>query len=514
MLVIRIDGDGEDVEGRLGDKGVRVAGLHADKMSELGTRRVLSAIEAFPGLRLQSIELVGCWHLFALPALDMPKLRSIRVVGSRLQALPDLRRCAEIEEIDLHDNQIGPSVGRMSEWIHPDCVVATIDLSYNKIHKVDDWNDAFPARAGLLSVDLSFNFLKHGPPPDLAEATTFVTHHNEIDVREYCRGVLYALEPATGRWTNPRTGEAMGAAGGSNPKEDNPYSSSTVLHRPLPDWPGAFSGGGGIMATANAPFAATTAWQVAIEDRFNGDVVRPRFDPVGGPRRVGRNADVARRVGRNADVAYTHNQSVHGTEVQKGAREALSRVYELARPHPVLPKTELLKQLRESLYRPEAGDGWWRRVLGMLRWIPWRPSSTASWRSIVASCDDEETAYGGRYTYCELLERVWAVIERHEHRELLRTRLRQEVDEGVGMCFTGRATRLLNALHGVVDGVHLGVSERDAMQARISRIIARRVPGIDEETKSGLRKELEQAIDECKSVMPGERDAWLEAFDD
>ena len=498
--MIRIDGDGEDVERVLGEShrgtgGARVTGLRADKMSELGTRKILSAFESFPGLRLQSIELIGCWHLFALPALDMPKLRSIRVVGSRLQALPDLRRCAEIEEIDLHDNQIGPSVGRMSEWIHPDCVVATIDLSYNKIHKVDDWNEAFPARAGLLSVDLSFNFLKHGPPPDLAEATTFVTDHNEIDVREYCRGVLYALDPATGRWTNPRTGEAMGAAGGSNPTRD----SSTVQHRPLPDWLGAYSGGGGIMATANAPFAAASAWQVAIEDR------RRRSDPVGGP---------PRRIDRNADVAYTHRQSVHGTAVQKGAREALSRVYELARPHPVLPKAELLKQLRESLFRPEVGEGWWRRVLGLLRWIPWLASSIASWRSIVASCNDEETAYDGRFTYCELLERVWAVIERHEHRELLRSRLRQEVDEGVGMCFTGRATRLLNALHGVVDGVHLGVSDRDAMQARIARIIARRVPGIDEETKSGLRKELEQAIDECKSVMPGERDAWLEAFDD
>ena len=124
----------------------------------------------------------------------------------------------------------------------------------------------------------------------------------------------------------------------------------------------------------------------------------------------------------------------------------------------------------------------------------------------------------GRCTYAELLECVWAVIEAHEHRNTLRPRLREELEESVGMCFTGRATRLLNALHGVVEGVHIGVSARDAMQARVASILnrlatSRSVPNATE-VVAGLRKELEGAIQECNDLMTGEREAWLDAFDD
>ena len=80
------------------------------------------------------------------------------------------------------------------------------------------------------------------------------------------------------------------------------------------------------------------------------------------------------------------------------------------------------------------------------------------------------------------------------------------------MCFTGRATRLLNALQGFVDGVHVGVSKREAMQARITAILAR-LNGRPTADVRGLRDELDEALSDggCDTA---EREAWRSAFDD
>ena len=492
----------------------RLAGLRVTKATELGTARLIGFL---PVLRstLQTLELVGCWHLLEWPPMiEMPLLRSIRIVGSRLRSLPDLRGCPALEEIDLHDNQIGPELVPMADWIHPDARPATIDISYNKWGaepprppplpdgaEEDEevpamWRLAFPVEErGILSVDLSFNFLKRGPPADLRAHCNFVLHHNEIDVRDYCRGEVFALDPATGVWRSTRTGQA-----------EQPWTAvsgngiDNVRHAvPLPDWPGAFT------AAAQAPERARV----------------PRVFP-----------DVLVRRGAwgGEPPTYTHRQSVHGTEVQKGAKEAVGKVIRLASPHPRLETGELLRQIWAALYLGVPADApWWRRALGFLGGL-W-PRRVIAWSSVRASCDDESTVYGvhahahahthaqaqAQGTYLGLLERIWAVIEHHEHRDLLRVRLREEIEEGVGMCFTGRVTRLFNALHGVVDGVHLGVSDREAMQARVSRVLAKlSKKAVDAKAVEALRADLVRAIDDCPpgQMMPGERDAWLEAFDD
>ena len=269
--------------------------LRASKLTESGTRQLLDALRAPGGIagQLQSIELVGCWHIFEWPGdVEFPALRTLTIVGSRLQAAPNLWGCPALEAVDLHDNQIGPGLPVYRPWLPPG--VATVDLSYNKLHAIDDWVVAFPEQA--LSVDVSFNFLKKGPVGTEARATRFVTHHNEIDVRA---GVLYSIDPATGVWTSPRTGETM---------QGHPAQrlvDRLVAEQRLPWWnppwlrgDGDGGGGGGAGAGAGAGAAGAGAPAVAA--------LTPPTASV-----------------------YTQRQSVHDTTVQKGAREALSRVIEL-----------------------------------------------------------------------------------------------------------------------------------------------------------------------------------------
>lgn len=115
-------------------------------------------------------------------------------------------------------------------------------------------------------------------------------------------------------------------------------------------------------------------------------------------------------------------------------------------------------------------------------------------------------------TYGELLSRVLAFIETHKHARDLHRRLQEEINEGHSMCFTGQCTRLLNALQGFVDGIHIGVSVREGMKARIDRVLKRLEEAISREETVALRNELVEVLDDggCDT---GERNAWCSAFD-
>ena len=194
---------------------------------------------------------------------------------------------------------------------------------------------------------------------------------------------------------------------------------------------------------------------------------------------------------------YQHGQNVHGSAVQAGGRAAINRILELSHGHATMAKETCVDEIERVLY----GGSLWSRLLSFVGLGHLRHTHVRSW------CEDDATVYSGM-TYFEALERVWAVIEHHEHRDTLRVRLKEELLESVGMCFTGRVTRLFNALQGLVDGVHIGVSGREAMQARIAAIMARK-------TKDATtRKDLEEVLDDATDLMAGERDAWLQAYDD
>ena len=92
--------------------------------------------------------------------------------------------------------------------------------------------------------------------------------------------------------------------------------------------------------------------------------------------------------------------------------------------------------------------------------------------------------------------------------------LKEELQDGECVCFTGKMTRIVNSLQGIVNGVLIGVSQREQMQARIIIIMNKLRQGA--KNKDALRRELAIAIDELPvdQLMNGERDAWLAAFDD
>ena len=441
-----IDGDADALKRLCSDSDV--VALRLSALTELGTERLISVLVSgsLPS-SLQSLDVAGCRHLLAWPADAAPlppRLRSLSIVGTRLAAVPDLTRCFELEDVDLHDNHIGPISTECCPWLPPS--VRTVDLSYNKVSAVAWDGPAFPR--GLVTLDISFNFMTVlPPPPALLGIGRVDIHHNEFRT---LTAVLYTLD-ATGRWSNARGHE--------------------MPHEALPSY----------------------LWQQQHHQQHQQRQQRWTPLPV------------------STASPYTDAQSVHLTSVQRGARQAVDRLLEMAavakgRSAPRETDVDVAAELYPL----------WSFV------PPFFSFGGAIKRARLRQLCQGNDVYAGRVTFRGLLDAVWAVVEGHEHEATLRQRLREELDNGKGMCFTGQATRLVNALHGIVDGLHIGIAPRDALRGRVASVLARlqlaaasgdAVAAMEE--RAALRRELEGALDDCAGDLEAdERMAWLEAFNE
>jgi len=72
-----------------------------------------------------------------------------------------------------------------------------------------------------------------------------------------------------------------------------------------------------------------------------------------------------------------------------------------------------------------------------------------------------------------LFEKVVRIIIHHEHKEGLIERLKEELTEAMGMCFTGRMNRLVNSLSGIVEGIKVSFSIEEQIQLESQKIIER-----------------------------------------
>jgi len=114
-------------------------------------------------------------------------------------------------------------------------------------------------------------------------------------------------------------------------------------------------------------------------------------------------------------------------------------------------------------------------------------------------------------TFRELLLRVWSIIEQHEHRDALHDILRDELNASIGVCFTGRFSRVVNVLNGFIDGVDIGISSSEQMQSRISHAV--KMGQKQNKTNDAIKAEVGAILDEFKIERPHERQAWLDAVE-
>ena len=99
--------------------------------------------------------------------------------------------------------------------------------------------------------------------------------------------------------------------------------------------------------------------------------------------------------------------------------------------------------------------------------------------------DTEHSIY--RINYQELFQYVYSRIYKHKNKDDILKILNQDIQDGIGKCFTGRLTRLLNVLVGYYDDIEIQISDKEQIT---NIIISLKNKYEDEELIEKVKEEL------------------------
>jgi hypothetical protein len=86
---------------------------------------------------------------------------------------------------------------------------------------------------------------------------------------------------------------------------------------------------------------------------------------------------------------------------------------------------------------------------------------------------------------------LWANGVRPEPEEM-KARLKQEILESEGMCFTGRLSRVVNSLMGFYSDINIQIGSIDQINARINQVLAKYGDSDIETQKEKIRESLRE----------------------
>jgi hypothetical protein len=142
------------------------------------------------------------------------------------------------------------------------------------------------------------------------------------------------------------------------------------------------------------------------------------------------------------NTLYGNSQNVHSSAVQKSVSESVTALKAAAAACPDLP------------------DDWFAEL-----------KAAVKKHAVVVAWSKEKTVHSVHaITMIELLKTTWRVIRAHESRGVLVEILRDEIEAGKKLCFTGRFSRVLNTLTGFVDGVAVQISSKEQLQGRVAAL--------------------------------------------
>ena len=129
--------------------------------------------------------------------------------------------------------------------------------------------------------------------------------------------------------------------------------------------------------------------------------------------------------------------------------------------------------------------------------------------------NDYEVHTVHKLNFKELFTMVMTIAENHPEKEDIKARIIMELKDSIGLCFTGRINRLVNALVGFVEGIKVSLSVREEIQLKISMIIKRLVDKkINVKTAKEEMEEIFKDVGENDNITEGFKEANIIALDD
>jgi len=142
----------------------------------------------------------------------------------------------------------------------------------------------------------------------------------------------------------------------------------------------------------------------------------------------------------NGTSTYQDRQNVHAPSIQESFRTSVFKLLQT----PGIQKEELLGFIRQN------------NIL-----------TKFTKTQLIEYCESDEIHETLQITFCELAQIVVKRIMEHQHHTEILEILNKEMIDSIGMCFTGRMTRLVNCLSGYDSDVNLTINEKE----QISNII-------------------------------------------
>jgi len=110
-------------------------------------------------------------------------------------------------------------------------------------------------------------------------------------------------------------------------------------------------------------------------------------------------------------------------------------------------------------------------------------------------------------TYKELFYKIWLISEIHPNKDNIREIIKEEVLAGIGYCFTGCVTRLVNSLSGFLDGIKIGYSENE----QINNIVITVLKKCEVDNFLNPYDEVKKALNEL-DIDQDKQKIWLDAL--
>lgn len=161
-----------------------------------------------------------------------------------------------------------------------------------------------------------------------------------------------------------------------------------------------------------------------------------------------------------------NGQTVHISSINKAICKSITLINELAKKYqPLLNPLDYIIKRKNVLKRA------YDYIFSMFRHLD--DDITYTNPSVLEWFASQQIHSLHQITFAQLFEKVVRIIIHHEHKEGLIERLREELKEAIGLCFTGRMNRLVNSLSGIVEGITVSFSIEEQIQLESQQIIKR-----------------------------------------
>lgn len=136
-------------------------------------------------------------------------------------------------------------------------------------------------------------------------------------------------------------------------------------------------------------------------------------------------------------------------------------------------------------------------------------------------CANKDVHSGANVTWEMVFKKIWERVNNPDKfqslwingvrpdREEMKARLRQEILESEGQCFTGRLSRIVNSLVGFYSDINIQIGSSDQINARINQVLAKYGDSDIEFQKEKIRESLREIDVEESRIEEWISNIWV-----